>query len=201
MVRRYQSYWNRFSQPDPYDGSYDFTDAQSFNRYAYAQNDPVNFVDPTGLSDHGPRLPGPPPPSPPLRFLGPQLPPMTFFVDVGFDSGEMIPINPWEKMGGPWWDGEVSTGGGGPGAGSGPQKPTSTPTPKPGQVVKKVDEINRKVMDATRRAVREWKKDYGRFCNMYNTTWYGWDLQYWINPIAAEAQRLHCWLWNQVPSP
>jgi RHS repeat-associated protein len=49
MMRRYQSNWTRFSQPDPYDGSYDATDPQSFNRYSYVQNDPVNFVDPSGL--------------------------------------------------------------------------------------------------------------------------------------------------------
>jgi RHS repeat-associated protein len=49
MMRRHQSSLSRFAQPDPYDGSYDFTDPQSFNRYAYTQNDPVNFVDPSGL--------------------------------------------------------------------------------------------------------------------------------------------------------
>jgi RHS repeat-associated protein len=49
MMRRYTGKWHRFYQPDPYDGSYDVTDPQSFNRYAYTQNDPVNFVDPTGL--------------------------------------------------------------------------------------------------------------------------------------------------------
>ena len=49
MMRRYQSNWNRFSQPDPYDGSYDATNPQSFNRYSYVQNDPVNFVDQSGL--------------------------------------------------------------------------------------------------------------------------------------------------------
>jgi RHS repeat-associated protein len=49
MHRRYQSNWTRFSQPDPYDGSYEATNPQSFNRYSYVQNDPVNFTDPSGL--------------------------------------------------------------------------------------------------------------------------------------------------------
>src|SRR5229473_938098 len=37
-----------------YDGSYNLTDPQSFNRYSYPQNDPVNFVDPSGLDDDPP---------------------------------------------------------------------------------------------------------------------------------------------------
>ncbi len=49
MFRRYNRWHSRFDQPDPYDGSYSLADPQSFNRYAYVQNDPVNFVDPTGL--------------------------------------------------------------------------------------------------------------------------------------------------------
>jgi RHS repeat-associated protein len=49
MNRRHNRLWSRFDQPDPYDGSYDFTDPQSFNRYSYVNNDPVNFVDPDGL--------------------------------------------------------------------------------------------------------------------------------------------------------
>ncbi|HEY0763635.1 MAG TPA: S8 family serine peptidase [Pyrinomonadaceae bacterium] len=49
MHRRYNRWWSRFEQPDPYDGSYNLSDPQSFNRYAYVQNDPVNLVDPTGL--------------------------------------------------------------------------------------------------------------------------------------------------------
>jgi len=49
MFRRYNRWHSRFDQPDPYDGSYSLTDPQSFNRYAYVQGDPVNFVDPTGL--------------------------------------------------------------------------------------------------------------------------------------------------------
>lgn len=49
MHRRYNRWWSRFEQPDPYDGSYSLSDPQSFNRYAYTQSDPVNFVDPNGL--------------------------------------------------------------------------------------------------------------------------------------------------------
>jgi RHS repeat-associated protein len=48
MARRYNRWHSRFDQPDPYDGSYDLTNPQSFNRYSYTQGDPVNFVDPTG---------------------------------------------------------------------------------------------------------------------------------------------------------
>jgi RHS repeat-associated protein len=49
QMRRYSGAQQRFSQPDPYDGSYSLADPQSFNRYSYVQNDPVNFVDPSGL--------------------------------------------------------------------------------------------------------------------------------------------------------
>src|SRR6266850_5694489 len=49
MHRRYNRWWSRFEQPDPYDGSYDFSNPQSFNRYIYVQNDPVNATDPSGL--------------------------------------------------------------------------------------------------------------------------------------------------------
>jgi RHS repeat-associated protein len=51
QMRRYQSYWMRFSQPDSYDGSYNLANPQSLNRYAYVHNDPVNFVDPSGLEE------------------------------------------------------------------------------------------------------------------------------------------------------
>ena len=43
MHRRYNRWWSRFEQPDPYDGSYDLANPQSFNRYSYVVNDPVNF--------------------------------------------------------------------------------------------------------------------------------------------------------------
>jgi RHS repeat-associated protein len=60
MHRRYNRWWSRFDQPDPYDGSYDLTDPQSFNRYAYVQNDPVNFTDPSGLEPNTCMLDGMP---------------------------------------------------------------------------------------------------------------------------------------------
>ncbi len=53
MMRRYAGKWHRFVQPDPSAGSYDLTNPQSFNRYAYVQNDPVNFIDPSGLDPEG----------------------------------------------------------------------------------------------------------------------------------------------------
>jgi RHS repeat-associated protein len=49
MFRRYAPKQDRFAQPDPYDGSYSLANPQSLNRYAYTENDPVNFVDPLGL--------------------------------------------------------------------------------------------------------------------------------------------------------
>ena len=53
MFRRYNRWFARFDQPDPYDGSYNDTDPQSLNRYAYVKNDPVNFEDPFGLEECG----------------------------------------------------------------------------------------------------------------------------------------------------
>ncbi|CDM65425.1 RHS repeat-associated core domain-containing protein [Pyrinomonas methylaliphatogenes] len=49
LMRSYHGWWTRFNEPDPWEGSYDLTDPQSFNRYTYVQNDPVNFTDPSGL--------------------------------------------------------------------------------------------------------------------------------------------------------
>jgi len=53
MFRRYNRWHSRFDQPDSYDGGYNLTNPQSFNRYSYVQNDPVNFNDPFGLDPEG----------------------------------------------------------------------------------------------------------------------------------------------------
>ncbi len=47
--RYYTSAWGRFLTPDPYRASGGPADPQSWNRYAYVENDPANFHDPSGL--------------------------------------------------------------------------------------------------------------------------------------------------------
>jgi len=39
----------RFLSPDPYQASGGPSDPNSWNKYVYVQNDPVNFFDPVGL--------------------------------------------------------------------------------------------------------------------------------------------------------
>jgi RHS repeat-associated protein len=45
--RKYENASGRWTTPDPLGGS--IADPQSFNRYSYVQNDPVNLIDPFGL--------------------------------------------------------------------------------------------------------------------------------------------------------
>ena len=40
----------RWTSPDPYNGSMSLGNPQSFNRYSYVENDPANYVDPSGLN-------------------------------------------------------------------------------------------------------------------------------------------------------
>jgi RHS repeat-associated protein len=106
MFRRYNRWHSRFDQPDPYNGSYDLTDPQSFNRYAYVGNDPVNFVDPSALRPN-------------------------FFCEVsgnaeaGFST--YCVVNGWDRWGGF----EPKQGGGGSHGGGGQKKPKPTPEPTP----------------------------------------------------------------------
>jgi RHS repeat-associated protein len=50
QARYYSSSCGRFTSPDPYTGSMSLTDPQSFNRYSYVSNNPVNSTDPSGMS-------------------------------------------------------------------------------------------------------------------------------------------------------
>jgi RHS repeat-associated protein len=57
QFRQYSNAQGRWMAPDPYYGSYDFSNPQSMNRYAYALNSPLSNIDPSGLYcrwDEGP---------------------------------------------------------------------------------------------------------------------------------------------------
>ena len=47
--RKNENRAGRWTSPDPYSGSMRLGDPQSFNRYSYVENQPTNFIDPTGL--------------------------------------------------------------------------------------------------------------------------------------------------------
>lgn len=49
LWRKYDSSSGRWTSPDPYGGSMLVEDPQSFNRYSYVNNDPINHADPSGL--------------------------------------------------------------------------------------------------------------------------------------------------------
>jgi RHS repeat-associated protein len=47
--RKLESFSGRWTSPDPYNGSMAIANPQSFSRYTYVGNDPLNLIDPTGL--------------------------------------------------------------------------------------------------------------------------------------------------------
>ncbi len=51
--RKYENQAGRWTSPDPFVGSINLADPQSFNRYSYVGNEPTNFVDPSGLLPAG----------------------------------------------------------------------------------------------------------------------------------------------------
>jgi RHS repeat-associated protein len=64
LWRKYDSSSGRWTSPDPYGGSMTIASPQSFNRYSYVSNDPVNMRDPSGLMTKQPEgdpetVPGP----------------------------------------------------------------------------------------------------------------------------------------------
>ena len=48
QYRQYGDGQGRWFSPDPYSGSYDFSNPQSLNRYSYVMNNPLTFTDPSG---------------------------------------------------------------------------------------------------------------------------------------------------------
>jgi RHS repeat-associated protein len=53
LWRKYDEMSGRWTSPDPYGGSMKVNDPQSFNRYSYVGNDPINQVDLSGLERVG----------------------------------------------------------------------------------------------------------------------------------------------------
>lgn len=49
QLRQYSNVLGRWLSPDPYSGSYKMRNPQSFNRYVYANNNPLGAIDPSGL--------------------------------------------------------------------------------------------------------------------------------------------------------
>lgn len=54
MFRQYNFMTGRWISPDPYFGSIDASNPQTFNRYAYVGNMPMTYTDPSGLSQCAP---------------------------------------------------------------------------------------------------------------------------------------------------
>jgi RHS repeat-associated protein len=54
QFRQYSNTQGRWLSPDPYAGSYDASNPQSFNRYAYVLNNPLALVDRLGLDECSP---------------------------------------------------------------------------------------------------------------------------------------------------
>jgi RHS repeat-associated protein len=50
-ARYYSNTQGRFTRPDPFAGSATIANPQSFNRYSYVSNNPVNATDPTGMME------------------------------------------------------------------------------------------------------------------------------------------------------
>ena len=51
VFRQYSPAQGRWMSPDHYSGSYDITNPQSMNRYSYVLNNPLAYIDPSGLDD------------------------------------------------------------------------------------------------------------------------------------------------------
>ena len=90
--RKLETLSGRWTSPDPYQKSIKMDDPQTFNRYSYVGNDPLNSTDPSGLL----------PPGPGTRWGG------DGFATWGWQGGGYFFQTPWGYNG--WWFADASVG-------------------------------------------------------------------------------------------
>ena len=164
MHRRYNRWWSRFDQPDPYEGSYELNDPQSFNRFAYVKNDPINFTDPSGLlpaTCNGSEV------TDPATGASTCIPIISFGTVTIRDTGS-FDATTWGFVVNSGFSGFNGTGGtGGPGGGTGggpgggPGQPIA-PTAQPQSQTVKPDPQQQGFNDCARAAYRAYRKTYLR---------------------------------------
>jgi RHS repeat-associated protein len=92
QFRQYNPTQGRWMRPDPYSGSYNVGNPQSFNRYTYASNNPMALMDPSGLDPCG----------------------------GNGTKADSVHARPHAMDDGDCWDGGDGSGGGGDGGGGSP---------------------------------------------------------------------------------
>ncbi|WP_263417836.1 RHS repeat domain-containing protein [Terriglobus albidus] len=122
VFREYAPSYGRWMSPDPYDGSYNIFDPQSFNRYSYVRNNPLAAVDPLGLKTSwrcepvgfspNPNSPGPVTYEVQCTF--------SYDMDPSTDSPLAAPPDTLPDTGGMWFGGATALGGNGMGTGGAP---------------------------------------------------------------------------------
>ena len=119
--RKQEQRAGRWTSPDPYKGSMNLGNPQSFNRCSYVENEPTNFVDPSGLQ---------------LRRICETW--ATFYIKEDGTRGDMIPGTEHERN--CYWIqdsfglgssrnpfSQINFGGGGGGSNSNPPVPPKPP--------------------------------------------------------------------------
>jgi RHS repeat-associated protein len=116
----YQRYYNsqigRFHTPDVYQPSAQLSDPQSWNRYAYVENDPIDSFDPSGQIINDPVWSGTP--FLPITALYPILNIYSYWSGEGWVNATIFTYAPWNLYNGP--------------------QPTSSPGPDCSQLTKNV---------------------------------------------------------------